>query len=89
SGLKDTPRKDLSSISPDNFHQLWIQCEQRKLRSLVIGVVYRLPDCPISITDYEFCFNAINKDVVLLGNLNCDMLKNDRRSFYRFGRILC
>jgi exonuclease III len=81
-GLKVTPHKDLSSISPDNFHQLWIQCQQRKLRSLVIGVVYRPPDCPIScLSNHLSPMNyvlTLNKDIVLLGDLNCDMLKNDR-----------
>ena len=73
------------AIYLQNFHQLWIQCQQRKLRSLIIGVVYRPPDCPISCLTNHLSpimnhVQTLNKDVVLFGDLNCDMLKPSRLS---------
>ena len=72
--------KDISQISDCNFHQLWLQLQYKKLKSLVVCVTYRPPDCPLT------CFQsllkpsyitalAMNKPIIILGDLNCNTLK--------------
>ena len=48
SSIKVMRMKDLSTISSRGFQQLWFQIQQRNLRSILICVVYRPPNCPIS-----------------------------------------
>ena len=40
--------KDLSGTSTNWFQQLWLQVQYRKIKSFVICVAYRPPDCHIS-----------------------------------------
>ena len=49
SSIKVMQMKDLSTISSASrgFQQLWLQIQQRNLRSILICVVYRSPNCPI------------------------------------------
>ena len=46
--LKSSVIKDLSSISDQNFHQLWLNVQYKKLKSVVICVTYRPDDSPLS-----------------------------------------
>ena len=46
--LKSKVLKDLSRISDSGFHQLWVQVQQKKLKSFLLCVTYRTPDCPLS-----------------------------------------
>ena len=69
-----------SSISEYNFQQLWLKVQCRKFRSFLLCTVYRPPDTPISFledltkTVVESLLQGIN--VILLGDLNCDVLGN-------------
>ena len=78
--IKANILKDISQISDCNFHQLWLQLQYKKLKSLVVCVTYRPPDCPLT------CFQsllkpsyitalAMNKPMIILGDLNCNTLK--------------
>ena len=46
--LKTKIIKDISVISSTGFHQLWIQIQHKKMKSIVLCVAYRPPDCPVS-----------------------------------------
>ena len=46
--LKSKILKDLSRISDSGFHQLWVRVQHRKLKSFLLCVTYRTPDCPLS-----------------------------------------
>lgn len=72
--------KDISSVTADHFHQFWLKLQCKKLRSVVICVSYRPPECPTS------CFETtlmpsytqalmLNKPILILGDLNCNILK--------------
>ena len=50
SNIKTLLFKDLSFIADSNFHQLWI-LQHKKLKSLIICVVYRLPDSALDCFD--------------------------------------
>jgi exonuclease III len=78
--IKANILKDISHISDCNFHQLWLQLQYKKLKSLVVCVTYRPPDCPLT------CFQSLlkpnyitalsmNKHIIILGDLNCNTLK--------------
>lgn len=77
--LKTKVLKDFSYISDRNFHQLWISVQLRKLKSILVCIVYRPVDCPLSFFEDTLKPNytqalALNKPIVILGDLNCDGL---------------
>ena len=79
--LKVSYLKELSSISSFGFHQLWVKIQHRKLRSIIVCVVYRPPDCPVTCLMDDLApnhFQALThgKDIFMLGDLNCNMLKD-------------
>ena len=47
--------KGISHLSDNYFHQFWLKLPYRKLRSVVICISYRPPDCPFS------CFEKLLK----------------------------
>ena len=75
--------KDLSTISSKGFQQLWFQIKQRNLRSILICVVYRPPNCPISCLEEMLVPNnmthalTLNKDFLIAGDLNCNLLSSN------------
>ena len=72
SSIKVMQMKDLSTISSRGFQQLWFQIQQRNLRSILICVVYRPPNCPISCLEEMLVPNnmthalSLNKDFSLI-----------------------
>ena len=80
-GLKVKVLKDLSSVSATGFHQLWLQIQHKQMKSILVCATYKPPECPIiSFTD-DFSDNymkalSFGKDVFILGDLNCNLLKN-------------
>ena len=84
STLKVKVLKDLTEISESGLHQLWIQVQNKKLRSLLVCIVYRPPEIGIACLENELLPKYIealsrNKDIVLTGDLNCDLLSNNPR----------
>ena len=78
--LKAKVLKDLLSISERNFHQLWISLLWKKTKSIVVCTTYRPDDCPLSA--FEDTLKPtymqalmLNKPIVILGDLNCDLRK--------------
>lgn len=69
-----------SAVSEHNFQQLWLKVQCRKFRSFLLCTVYRPPDAPISFledlskTVVDSLLQGVN--VVILGDLNCDVLGN-------------
>ena len=47
SSLKVKRLKDMSEISESGFHQLWMQIQLKKLRSMLLCVAYRPDYCPL------------------------------------------
>ena len=71
--------KDLSGTSTNWFQQLWLQVQYRKIKSFVICVAYRPPDCHISCFEDHLKPSSthaltLNKPVIILGDLNCNLL---------------
>ena len=84
STLKVKVLKDLTEISESGLHQLWIQVQNKKLRSLLVCIVYRPPEIGTACLENELLPKYIealsrNKDIVLTGDLNCDLLSNNPR----------
>ena len=81
--MKASVLKDLTYISETNLHQLWIQIQLKKSKSLLIFVLYRPPDCPLDCFENLLKPNYIQalvlcKPISVLGDLNCNMLKDNR-----------
>ena len=81
--MKASVLKDLTYISETNLHQLWIQLQLKKSKSLLICVSYRPPDCPLDCFENLLKPNYIQalvlcKPISVLGDLNCNMLKDNR-----------
>ena len=79
--LKVSHLKKLSSISSLGFHQLWVKIQHRKLRSIIVCVAYRPPNCPVTCFRDNLASNYLQalthgKDIFVLGDLNCNMLKD-------------
>ena len=79
---------ELSQISDTNFHQLWLELQHKKSKSVLICVSYRSPDCPLSCFEDLFKPNYIqalvlSKPILVLGDLNCNTLKDcpENRAF--------
>ena len=80
-----TVLKDISHLSKNYFYQFWLKLQYRKLRSIVICISFRPPDCPLS------CFEELlkpsyiqaltmNKPITVLGDLNFNVLKESPES---------
>ena len=83
--LKAKIHKDLTGITDSGLHQLWLQVQHKKLKSLLVCVVYRPPDNPITSLEGDLLQKytqalSLNKDIVLLGDLNCDLLSDNPKS---------
>ena len=77
--VKGTLLKDLSGTFTNWFQQLWLQVQYRKIKSFVICVAYRPPDCHISCFEDHLKPSSthsltLNKPVIILGDLNCSLL---------------
>lgn len=79
--IKVSVLRTISHISESNFHQLWLQLQHNKCKSVVICVTYRPPDCPVACFEDFFKSSyiealALNKPIVVFGDLNCNTLKD-------------
>lgn len=75
---------EMSNISDNGLHQLWINLQVRNLKSIVICAMYRPPDTPLSFFDTDLTPSLItaslqNKPIYILRDGNCDILKPDCR----------
>lgn len=79
--LKTKVLKELSAISNSGFQQLWLEIQHKKLKSILLCVVYRPPDCSVSCLVDDFMENythdlTFGKEIFVTGDLNCNMLNN-------------
>ena len=79
--LKVKVLKDLSSVSATGFHQLWLQIQHKRMKSILLCATYKLPECPRTSFTEDFSDNymkalSFGEDVFILGDLNCNVLKN-------------
>lgn len=70
---------DLCFISSAGFHQLWLQVQVGRCKSIVICTVYRPPNSDLNCFDAEFgdaliSALSLNHDVYVLGDPNCNLL---------------
>ena len=82
------PRKDLQINSPGNHESIFIEIQLPKKKNLIIGCIYRHPSSHISVQDFtnqhlEYTLQKINvenKQCVLMGDFNVDLLKINSHS---------
>lgn len=70
---------ELSSISESGLHQLWLNIQPDKHKSLIICAAYRPPDTTINCFETEFSeilisAPSLDKGIYILGDLNCNVL---------------
>ena len=80
-----TVLKEISHLPDNYFYQFWLKLQYRKLQSVVICISYRPPDCPLSFFEELLKPSYIqaltmNKPIVVLGDLNCNVLKESQDS---------
>ena len=83
--LKGKEVTDLSSTSENGFQQLWVRIQHIKLKSFLLCVVYHPPDCEITCLEEYLTPSIIEallygKDIIIMGDLNCDLLSNKPES---------
>ncbi len=84
--IKSSVIKELTLIFDTSFHQLWINLQYKKTKSLLACVCYRPPDCPLdcfenSLKPQYVHALSMRKSIIILGDLNCNMLDTTRREF--------
>ena len=84
--LKLKVLSDITANSEEGFQQLWFTIQHKKLRSLVICVVYRPPDVPLTTLTEALApaysqAATLGKDIIILGDLNCDLLAPSKPEF--------
>ena len=82
--LKVKVLKDLTRISDSGMHRLWLQIQHKHLRSVIVFIAYRPPDSAISCLSDDLMPSythalTLNKFIILTGDLNCDLLKDNPR----------
>ena len=67
---------DISNISNNGFHQLWLKMQVRNLKSIIICTVYRPLDTTLTCLEDDLTATLIyaNKPMYIMGNLNCNPL---------------
>ena len=72
--------EELSTVSNDNFQQLWIKVQVQKCKSLILCTVYRPPNTSMACIEALTCNFAellhLGYDIIILGDLNCDLLND-------------
>ena len=79
--LKAKILKDLTGISESGFHQLWLQVQNKKLRSILVYIAYR-PEIGLECLQNDLMPNyvealSLNRDIVLTGDMNCNLLTDN------------
>ena len=79
--IKAFKLREISSVSENLFHQLWLKLQSKKLKSVVICVTYRPPECPLSCLETNLKPSFVqalllNKPIFIIGNLNCNVMKS-------------
>ena len=85
SNINYTERTDLALNSSGNFESIFIEINFPERKNLIVGCIYRHPTSKISITDFNTkhinpllqTISDENKQCVLMGGFNIDLLKCD------------
>ena len=80
---------DISNISTNGFHQLWLKIQVRNLKSIIICTVYRPLDTTLTCLEGDLTATLIyaDKPMYIMGNLNCNPLNaecNETKSLTSF-----
>ena len=82
--LKSKVLKDLSRISDTGFHQLWMYVQHKTLKSFLLCVTYKPPDCDIAcfkdLRDRYSQALVYDLPILVVGDLNCDLLFSSSKS---------
>ena len=77
--LKSNVLKDLSYISDLGLHQLWVQIQLNKNKSIIVCVTCKRPNCPVTCMKFKSMFIEafmMQPQIVIMGDLNCNLLNN-------------
>ena len=71
--LKTKILKELSVISDSGFQQFWLQIQHKKLKSIILCVLYKPPNCPVSCFVDDFMDNytrplMFGKEIFVVGD---------------------
>ena len=73
---------DISNISINGFHQLWLKIQVRNLKSIITCTVSRPPDTTLTgleddLTATLICALSLDKPVYITRDLNCNLLNTE------------
>ena len=62
------------------YSGFWLQIQHKKLKSMILCVVYKAPNCLVNCFVNDFmdtytCALMFGKEIFVVDNLNCDMLR--------------
>ena len=88
SSLKVKNLDDLTASSANGFQQLLFNVQHKKLKSILVCAVYRPHFCPVTCFTEDFVPKysqalVLRKDIVIIGDLNCNLLSNSLESCAR------
>ncbi|CAB4037391.1 Hypothetical predicted protein [Paramuricea clavata] len=69
-----------SAYDKEHNFKLWLKLQSKKLKSIVICISYRPPECPLSCLETNLKPSFVqalllNKPIFILGDLNCNVMK--------------
>ncbi len=72
---------DLSYIPDSGLHQLWVQIQLNKNKSIIVCVTYKPQNCPVACIKDELKPMFIEAfmmqpQIVIMGDRNCNLLNN-------------
>ena len=78
--FKVSPAEKISAVSDNDFQQLWLKVQIRRSKSFLLCTVYRPPSTPLNFLDDLGVSSIRTKDVIKLGDLNCNLLLDNIES---------
>ena len=91
--LKVTIINELTNTSESNFQQLWIKLQNKKMKTIIICVIYRPPNCPLNCIQDDFRQNyvralSMNKPIFTLGDMNCNLKIAQRKELLQSSAMI-
>ena len=80
--LKTEILREISGVSSNGLHQLWMKIQLRNFKSFLVCTTYRPPSSPVACLEADLGTSLIsalllNKPIYILGDISCNLLQPD------------
>ena len=88
--FKSEVLNEISGISDNRLHQLWVKIQVRNLKLFLVCTTHRPPRTPTTSLDLGaslICASLLKKPIYLLRDMNCNLLKPDLIDSHAFANF--